>query len=104
MRAANARLDVLFGDVGRQSAKSGASARLNSAKSSLIEMVSKRMPRFAASWRLSSMEPEEEYGLGMPMHVTFSAPSASAAMAATSAESMPPLSATTTLLNPHLRT
>ena len=67
-------------------------------------MTSKRMPRLAASSLLSSMEPAEEYGLGIPMPRTFSAPRASVAMAATSAESMPPLKATKAFLNPHLRT
>ena len=36
-------------------------------------------------------DPLEEYSLGMPMPITFSAPSASTAIAATRAESMPPL-------------
>ena len=36
------------------------------------------------------MEPSEEYMEGMEMPQTFSPPHASAAMAATSAESMPP--------------
>ena len=40
----------------------------------------------------------------MPTPITFSAPSASVAMAATSAESMPPLRPTSALLKPHLRT
>ena len=38
----------------------------------------------------SSLEPSEEYMEGMEMPQTFSPPHASAAMAATSAESMPP--------------
>ena len=45
-------------------AKSGSSACVNSAKSALMPMVSKRMPRLAASWRLSSMEPCGGIGAG----------------------------------------
>ena len=62
------------------------------------------MPRFSdtslASIRLCSDEKRD----GMNTVVTFSAPSASAATAATRLESMPPDSATSTLLKPHLRT
>jgi hypothetical protein len=36
------------------------------------------------------LDPSDEYMLGMEMPYTFSPPTASAAMAATSAESMPP--------------
>ena len=85
-------------------ANSGSSVCVNSRNSSVIEINSKRIPRLAARRRLSSMEPCEEYGLGMPTARTFSAPSASAAIAATRAESMPPLKPTMTLRNPHLRT
>ena len=62
------------------------------------------MPRFTVSARASSIDPVEENSLGMPTPSTFSAPSASTAMAATSAESMPPESPTSAFLKPHLRT
>ena len=65
---------------------------------------SMRMPRFFASETESSTLPREEYIDGMVMPVTLSAPSASTASAAVSAESMPPDSPMTTFENPHLRT
>ena len=64
---------------------------------------SKRMPRFSASARASEMLPSDENGPGMPTPVTFSAPSASTAIAAVSEESMPPLSPINTREKPHLR-
>ena len=66
--------------------------------------TSKLMPRLAASSRASVMLPSEEYWLGMEMPMTFSAPRASTAMTAVRAESMPPLSPTTTLWKPHFWT
>jgi pyruvate,water dikinase len=48
--------------------------------------------------------PDDEYGDGMVTPLTFSLPSASTAMAATSEESIPPDSPITTCLNPFLRT
>ncbi len=48
--------------------------------------------------------PQRRVLLGIPTPTTFSAPSASTAIAATSAESIPPLNPTSTLLNPHFRT
>ena len=41
------------------------------------------------------MLPREEYGLGMETPTTFSAPSAFTAIAATTAESIPPLNPST---------
>ena len=41
------------------------------------------------------MLPRDEYGLGMETPTTFSAPSALTAMAATTAESIPPLNPST---------
>ena len=49
------------------------------------------MPRLRARASASSMLPRDEYGLGMDTPRTFSAPRASTAMAATTAESIPPL-------------
>ena len=98
--------DWIFSSVmsGALPANIGSSVRVYSSNSRLIPICSKRIPRLSARCRLSSIDPRDEYGLGMPTPSTFSAPSASAAMAATSAESIPPLSAITTLLKPHLRT
>ena len=47
--------------------------------------------------------PSEEYGEGIVTHVRQSAPTASAAMSATSVESMPPLRPSTTCSKPFLR-
>ncbi len=49
------------------------------------------------------MLPRDEYGLGMETPTTFSAPSASTAIAATTAESIPPLKPSTADLKPHFR-
>ena len=49
------------------------------------------------------MLPGEEYGLGIDTPTTFSAPSARTAIAATTAESIPPLKPSTADLKPHLR-
>ena len=45
----------------------------------------------------------EEYGPGMPTPVTFSLPTASTAITAVRAESMPPLKPISTFEKPHLR-
>ena len=47
------------------------------------------------------MLPRDEYGLGMETPTTFSAPSASTAIAATTAESIPPLNPSTADLKLH---
>ena len=62
------------------------------------------MPRFCASARASATEPSDEYRLGMVTPHTASGPRASAAMAAVSAESMPPDRPSTTCEKPFLRT
>src|ERR1700679_1117215 len=67
-----------------------------------IGTVEKTIPKFRASFSASVTDPVEENSLGIPMPCTFSAPSASTAIAATSAESIPPLSPTIAFLNPHL--
>ncbi len=54
------------------------------------------MPRFFAIRAASRRVPAEEYGEGMVTPVTLAAPSASTAMQATSAESIPPERPTTT--------
>ena len=54
--------------------------------------------------QLSGKDWSELYRLGMATPVTFSAPTASTAMAAVSAESMPPLKPIITCRKPHLRT
>ena len=77
---------------------------LMASKGAAMETSSQRMPRFAARANESSTLPREEYGLGMVRPRTFSGPSASAAITAVSAESMPPLRPRQTLENPHLVT
>ena len=62
------------------------------------------MPRLRASRAASLRVPVEEYCDGMVTPVTLAAPSASQAMATTSAESMPPESPSATWLNPFLVT
>jgi hypothetical protein len=57
-----------------------------------------------ASSAASSRECSEEYRLGIDTPTTLAAPSASQAMAATTAESMPPDSPSTTDGKPFLRT
>ena len=60
-RAANARLDVLLGDVFLHSGKERAPAlRLNSAKSALMDDDFKANAEVGGQLRLSSMEPAEE--------------------------------------------
>ena len=60
--------------------------------------------RFVANERASSWLPADEYGPGIDTPWTFSAPSALTAIAATTAESMPPLNPSTADLKPHLWT
>src|SRR5947199_219623 len=59
--------------------------------------TSKRIPKRCARSRASETLPSDEYGPGIPMPVTFSFPIASTAIAATSAESIPPLNPICTL-------
>jgi len=66
-------------------------------------MISSRMPRLRASASASVSDAGALYIDGMAMPVTFSGPSAAAAIHATSAESTPPLRPITTWRNPHLR-
>ena len=68
-----------------------------------IGSVSVSMPRFAASASESSMLPWLENGDGISTPSTCAGPSASAAMAAVSAESIPPDRPSTTREKPHLR-
>ncbi len=65
--------------------------------------MSSRMPRLSARRRASASDPSEEYREGIDTPVTFSAPSASAAMQATMDESMPPESPTSAAEHPDLR-
>ena len=58
------------------------------------------IPRFSARSTASDTEPSEEYRDGSDTPVTFSGPSASTAIAATRAESIPPDNATNTFSNP----
>ena len=81
-----------------------ASPRLKAATIGVIGSAMNSIPRFLASRRASARVPADEYGEGMVTPVTFSWPSASTAMAATSAESMPPESPMTTCLKPFLVT
>ncbi len=60
------------------------------------------MPRLSASAFASSREPAELNRDGIETPRTFSGPSASAAITAVSAESIPPLSPSTADWNPHL--
>ena len=60
------------------------------------------MPRFFASRAASRRVPAEEYGEDMVTPVTLAAPSASTAMQATSAESIPPDRPSTTWREPVL--
>ena len=60
------------------------------------------MPSARASASASALEWSDETALGIETPRTLSGPSASAAMTATSAESMPPESPTTAFLKPHL--
>ena len=62
------------------------------------------MPRFFANDAASLLLPSDENGPGIETPNAFSAPSAVTASDATTAESMPPLSPTSTFLNPHLCT
>ena len=62
------------------------------------------MPRLSAnSWESPTL-PSDEYRDGMVTPTTLSAPNASTATVAVSAESMPPDSPTSVLRNPDLRT
>ncbi len=62
------------------------------------------MPRFRASRAASLLVPLDENCDGMVTPVTLAGPSASQAIAATSDESMPPESPSTTWVNPFLAT
>ena len=62
------------------------------------------MPSSTASFSASVSEWSEEYRDGMSTPWTWSGPTASAAMTATSDESTPPDSAIATSVNPFLRT
>ncbi len=67
-----------------------------------MPIVSKRTPRLAASTRASSREWVEEMAEGRETPMTFSGPKAAAAITPTTAESMPPDSATKARLKPLL--
>ena len=68
-----------------------------------METTSKRMPSLSAMARASATLLSEEYGPGMATAVTLSRPTASTAITAVSAESMPPLKPISTREKPHLR-
>ena len=70
----------------------------------MIGSVRNSMPRCLASRSASRRVPADENADGMPTPTTLSRPSASTAIAATSAESIPPESPMTTRLNPFFRT
>ena len=70
---------------------------------SVIGISRNFIPTLCASACASSILPRDEYGLGMETPVTFSAPNASAAMTAVTAESIPPLKPITTEWKLHLR-
>src|SRR5438046_7419537 len=82
----------------------GANAPLYASNTSVIGKVRNSILRFFASVCASALLPAEENGPGMETPSTLSAPKASTAMAATTAESIPPLRPTSTFLNPHLQT
>ena len=81
-----------------------ASIESNASCAGSIGMSQSGMPKFAASVSESDTLPTEEYRDGMLTPTTFPAPSASAAITATTAESMPPDMATATFEKPVLRT
>ncbi len=81
-----------------------ASMSRNASWAGSIGTVSVRMPRLPASSSASVTLPSLENRDGMSTPVTCSGPSASAAIVATSDESMPPEIATNTSCNPFLRT
>ena len=84
--------------------KTGRIVAFTASKACPMGTSSQRMPRFAARAKESSTLPRDEYGLGIVSPRTFSGPSASAAMAAVTAESMPPLRPRQTVENPHFVT
>ncbi len=67
-------------------------------------MVCMSMPKLFASIAASVREPSLEYRDGIDTPCTCFAPSASTAIAATSAESIPPDNPITTSVKPFLRT
>ena len=90
--AADARLDVLLGDVARPSRRTaGASVAIEARPSAARSARQVRCRGSSASARASSTLPAHENGdgIGTPSTLT-RAPSASAAITAVSAESMPP--------------
>jgi hypothetical protein len=100
---AQARLHVFFRLVFGQAFENFLELGLENLNASVIGISRNFIPRLRASARASSMLPRDEYGLGMETPVTFSAPNASAAMTAVTAESTPPLKPTTTEWKLHLR-
>ena len=85
-----------------RSAKSGLRAASQAPTAPAIPIVSKPMPRLRASVCASSRECCEEMIDGREMPRTLEGPKASAAITATSAESIPPERATSAFLNPLL--
>ena len=75
-------------------------ARTARSNTSSMGTASRRMPAGVGDSPASSMLPGDEYGDGIASARTGSGPSASAASVATSAESMPPESPSTTSRNP----
>ena len=69
-----------------------------------IGIVRIEMPRFSASSLASEIEWSDEYLLGIKTPNTFDLPSASTAIVATRAESIPPESPITTLFSWFLNT
>jgi hypothetical protein len=88
--------------LGAVPAKSGASASFTAACGPVIGTVSSRQPRRAATAAASSSEWAEVNSDGSITQRTFSGPMASAAMAATMAESIPPDRPSSALPKPDL--
>ena len=83
--------------------KISANCDLKAVKAFVIGISRHLIPRLRATASASSMLPREEYGLGMETPITFSAPRASTAITATTAESTPPLKPSTADLKLHFR-
>jgi hypothetical protein len=87
-----------------RSSKTSASMRSKACIGSSIRRSISSVRRVRAIVRASSWVSLEEYGDGMTTHVTRSGPSASTAISATSAESIPPERPNTTRSKPFFST
>jgi hypothetical protein len=97
-------LDVLLGDIGLPPGERLGEGLLVSLMIPRIGISRRRIPRFRARARASSMLRDEVKTEGMVTPTTASGPRASTARAAVSAESIPPLNPTTTSRNPFFLT